>query len=206
VGGRIFVLSGPSGVGKSTIIREVRNRLEDLAFSISHTTRGPRDNERDGVEYYFVDVPTFRGMIDGGEFAEWAEVYGDFYGTSRAQIRQTTGRGRDVITDLDVQGALSLKRSVDESVLIFVLPPSLEALETRLRERGKDDPETIAKRIRKAEKEMESCPGYDFLVFNDRLETAVEEVAAIIRADRCRTARRIPELPFSTHCDEEKEE
>lgn len=192
--GRLYVVSGPSGSGKSTIIEQVRRRVKGLGFSVSHTTRGPRGSERDGVEYHFVEREQFEEMVEQGAFAEWARVYEDYYGTSLAEIRSKTSQGLDVIMDLDVQGAVNIRRRIKESVLIFVLPPSKDALECRLRERGTDEPSVIAVRVEKAAEEIAACSRYDYIIVNDRLEQAVEEMAAVILAERCRTASRLPEV------------
>jgi len=192
--GRIFVISGPSGAGKSTIIREVRQRLDRLGYSVSHTSRRPRGGETDGVEYRFVDRAVFRAMIDRNEFAEWAEVFGDYYGTSFRELEDKTSLGLDVIMDLDVQGARNMRRAVEDCILVFVLPPSMSVLERRLRERGTDDPASLARRIETAEVEIRSASRYDYLVVNDRLSQAAEEMTSIVRADRCRTERRLPGL------------
>jgi guanylate kinase len=194
VGGRVFVISGPSGAGKSTIIREVRRRVERLGYSVSHTTRKPRGTETPGVEYHFVDREAFRDMIERNAFAEWAEVFGDYYGTSFRELEEKTARGLDLVMDLDVQGAQNLRRSVKGCILVFVLPPSMKVLERRLRGRGTDDPAATARRIETASTEIRSAARYDYLVVNDLLEQAVEEMTAIIRADRCRTGRRLPGL------------
>ncbi|MCF8061288.1 MAG: guanylate kinase [Deltaproteobacteria bacterium] len=192
--GRIFVISGPSGAGKSTIIRDIRKRVDRLGYSVSHTSRRPRGVETDGVEYHFVDPDAFRAMIARNEFAEWAEVFGDYYGTSFSELENKTSRGLDVIMDLDVQGAASMRRAVKSCILVFVLPPSMEVLERRLRGRGTDDPAAVARRIERASAEIRRAPHYDYLVVNDRLTEAVEEMASIIRADRCRTRRRLHQL------------
>jgi guanylate kinase len=194
MGGRIFVVSGPSGSGKSTIIREVRNRIEKLTYSVSHTSRRPRPGETDGVEYHFVDRETFRSMIAGNEFAEWAEVFEDYYGTSHAELNDKSARGLDTIMDLDVQGALNMRRAVKDCVLVFVLPPSMKTLEERLRARGTDGDRAVRKRLEEASAEIRSARRYDFLVVNDRLRQAVQELESVILANRCRTDRRIAEL------------
>jgi guanylate kinase len=189
--GQIYVLSGPSGVGKSTLIRAVRERIEGLGYSISHTSRRPRGQERDGVDYYFVEREVFRRMIDQGEFAEWAEVYLDYYGTSFSSLKGPIDKGLDVIMDVDVQGAKNIQRTFKESVLIFVLPPSLQVLEERLKERGTDDKAALAKRIERASREIGNCVWYDYLIFNNVLEEAVQEASSIIIAERCKRAQRI---------------
>ena len=156
--GRIFVVSGPSGSGKSTLIREVRQKVSDLGYSISHTSRPPRGQEKNGVEYHFVSKENFQKMIDNGDFVEWAEVYQDLYGTSVSSLRSQITVGLDVIMDIDVQGARNIKDHFKEAILIYVLPPSLEILEKRLRERGTDDEKAIRTRLKKAgEGDQELC-------------------------------------------------
>ena len=189
--GQLYVFSGPSGAGKSTLIGAVRKRIPGLGYSISHTSRSPRGQEQDGADYFFVDREAFRRMIDQGEFAEWAEVYQDYYGTSFSSLREPMEKGLDVMMDVDVQGAKNIKRMFAESVLIFVLPPSLQVLEKRLKQRGTDDEAALEKRIERASREIRSCRWYDYLIFNDSLEDAVLEARSIIIANRCRRARRI---------------
>jgi guanylate kinase len=190
--GRIFVVSGPSGSGKSTLIREVRQRVSDLGYSISHTSRPPRGQEKNGVEYHFVSKETFQKMIDNGEFVEWAEVYQDLYGTSVSSLKSQITMGLDVIMDIDVQGARNIRDHFKEAILIYVLPPSLEILEKRLRARGTDDEKAIRTRVKKAAKEIRNCVSYDYLVFNDKLEDAVEELKSVLIAERCRKSVRLP--------------
>jgi guanylate kinase len=189
--GRIFVVSGPSGSGKSTLIREVRQKVPGLGYSISHTSRLPRGQEKNGVEYHFVSKENFQKMIDNGEFVEWAEVYQDLYGTSVSSLRSQITMGLDVIMDIDVQGARNIKDHFKDAILIYVLPPSLEILEKRLRERGTDDEKAIRTRLKKAGKEIKNCVSYDYLVFNDQLDQAVEEMKSILIAERCRKSVRL---------------
>jgi len=189
--GRIFVVSGPSGSGKSTLIREVRQKVPDLGYSISHTSRPPRGQEKNGVEYHFVSKENFRKMIDNGEFVEWAEVYQDLYGTSVSSLRSQITMGLDVIMDIDVQGAKNIKDHFKDAIRIYVLPPSLEILEKRLRDRGTDDEKAIRTRLKKAGKEIKNCVSYDYLVFNDQLDQAVEELKSILIAERCRKSVRL---------------
>ncbi len=189
--GGIYVVSGPSGVGKSSIIREARVGLDGLAYSVSHTSRKPRPGETEGREYHFVTRDEFRRMIGQGEFVEWAEVYGDYYGTSSFEIERKTGEGLDLVMDVDVQGAANIRSRFREAVLVFVLPPSMDALEERIKGRGADDPESMSKRLAKAAREMENASWYDYIVLNRRLDRASEEMASIVRAGRCRTSRRI---------------
>lgn len=191
IGGRIFVVSGPSGAGKSTLIREVREKVPDLGYSLSHTSRPPRGRETNGVEYHFVSKDDFRKMIDRGEFVEWAEVYEDLYGTSISSLRSQITMGLDVIMDIDFQGARNIKEHFKDAVLIYVLPPSMEILEKRLRERRTDDEKAVRTRLKKAGKEIMNCGSYDYLLFNDQLDQAAEELKSIVIAERCRTSVRL---------------
>jgi guanylate kinase len=190
-GGRIFVVSGPSGSGKSTLIRAVRQRVPDLGYSVSHTSRSPRGQERNGVEYHFVSKEDFQKRIDEEEFVEWAEVYQDLYGTSVSSLKSQIAAGQDVIMDIDVQGARNIKDHFREAILIYVLPPSLEILERRLRERQTEGEEAIRTRLKKAAKEIKNCVSYDYLLFNDQLDQTVEELRSILIAERCRKAVRL---------------
>jgi guanylate kinase len=190
--GGIFVISGPSGAGKSALITGLRGMLPDLGYSVSHTTRKPRGEEVNGIHYHFVDRETFEGMIHNGEFVEWAEVYKDFYGTSFSSLRGQKAQEVDMVLDVDVQGARNLRKHFKDSVLIYVLPPSMEVLERRLRERGTDNEEVIRKRIEKAAEEIKNCVWYDYLIFNADLEKAVEEAKSIVVSERCRRSRQLP--------------
>jgi len=192
--GRIFVVSGPSGSGKSTLIREVRQKVPDLGYSVSHTSRPPRGQEKNGVEYHFVSRKNFQEMIDKGDFVEWAEVYRDLYGTSVSSLRSQITIGLDVIMDIDVQGGRNIKDHFKDAILIYVLPPSLEILEKRLRDRGTDDEKTIRVRLKKATKEIKNCVSYDYLLINDMLDQAVEELKSILIAERCRKSVRLSKV------------
>lgn len=192
--GRLYVISGPSGAGKSTIIRLVRERVPGLGYSISHTSRAPRKGERNGVQYHFVDRNTFQKMIDQGAFVEWARVYQDYYGTSIEGLRGRLDEGLDVILDVDSQGAANIRKHFKESVLIYVLPPSFESLEKRLRGRATEDETVIRARFEQASGDIRNCARYDYLVFNDALDDAVRETEAIIIAERCRKSRRLPRV------------
>ena len=192
VAGSIFVITGPSGVGKSTIIKEVREMVPMLGYSVSHTSRKPRGAEVDGVDYHFVDRDTFARMIAEGEFVEWAEVYSDYYGTSVSGIERGTSQGLDIIMDVDVQGARNIQSSFENSVLVYILPPSMAELEKRLKARGTEEEEAVRRRLGKALKEMKHCLWYDYLIFNDELTRAVEEVRSVILAERCRLSRQLP--------------
>lgn len=192
--GDLFIVASPSGGGKTTIIRRVMAAMAERGwpsyFSVSHTTRAPREGERDGVDYHFVDRATFLTMVDRGDFLEWAEYVGNLYGTSREAVESQRAAGADVFLDIEVQGAEQVRQRVPEAVSVFVLPPSLEVLRQRLEGRGKDAPAVIEKRIRIATKEMARFPGFDYVIINDRLEEAVQALEAIVAAARFRTARR----------------
>lgn len=182
--GKIIILSAPSGTGKSTIIKELM-KAEDLGlgFSISATSRSPRPGETDGREYYFITPDEFARRVDAGEFVEWEEVYaGTRYGTLRSEVERVTGSGLNLIMDIDVKGALNIKRQFgDEAISIFILPPSICELESRLRGRATESDESLARRIQKAEYELGFADSFDRRVVNDDLDTAVAETAEIIR-------------------------
>ncbi|MCM1111296.1 MAG: guanylate kinase [Clostridium sp.] len=182
--GKILIVSAPSGCGKSTIIHELFDRGDlDLQFSISATTRQPRGSEQNGVEYYFLTEEEFRSRIAAGEFVEYEEVYpGRFYGTLLSEINRITGEGHNVILDIDVAGAVNLKRRFgDRAMSVFIMPPSVGELRRRLVGRGTDSPEAIDARVGKAEKEISFAPQFDHTVVNDRLDVAVEEIHTLIR-------------------------
>ena len=185
--GNLFVISAPSGAGKSTIIKVLKERIEGLGYSISHTSRKPRGNEKDGIEYHFLKKETFRSMIDAGAFVEWAQVYDDLYGTSFSSLDEQTASGLDVLLDLDTQGGKNIKKHFKKSVLIYVLPPSLDVLEKRLMARGTDAETVIKSRMKKTSSEIKQCVWYDYIIVNDDLEKAIKEAQAIILSVRCRT-------------------
>ena len=187
--GLLIVISAPSGTGKTTLVHMLLKEFPDLEFSVSYTTRPPRPGEVDGRDYHFVDRKTFERMIEEGDFLEWAEVYGNLYGTSRTQVLKALNEGKDVILDIDTQGALQVKKNFPEAVLIFILPPSLKELERRLRNRGTDDEETIERRLKTAREEIRRASLYDYIVVNDVLEVAYENLKSIIRAEKLRTER-----------------
>ncbi|NOY44222.1 guanylate kinase [Deferrisoma camini] len=188
--GLVLVISAPSGAGKSTLIRRLREAMPELGYSVSHTTRPPRPGERDGVEYHFVDRATFEAMRDRGEFAEWAEVHGNLYGTALTELRTAAEAGQDLVLDIDVQGALQVAQRLPHAVLVFVLPPSWEELERRLKARGQDDPEVIARRLANARQEVAEAPRYHYVVVNDDMGRCLEDLKAVVRAERCRPVRQ----------------
>lgn len=194
-GGRdpiVFIVSGPSGSGKSTLVREVLRTVPGLLFSVSYTTRAPRGAEREGEHYHFVSRAEFEERIRRDEFLEWAEVFGQYYGTHRSYLERAAAEGRDLVLDIDVQGARQLKRSVPDSVSVFVLVPSPEELERRLRRRSEDAEEAIRRRLGQAARELAAYVVYDYLLLNDEVEAATRRLAAIIEAERLRRSRMEP--------------
>ena len=187
--GLLIVISAPSGTGKTTLTHMLLKEFPDMEFSVSYTTRKPRPGEVNGKDYFFVDRETFERMIEEGDFLEWAEVYGNLYGTSKSQVLKALNEGKDILLDIDTQGALQVKKNFPEAVLIFILPPSFKELERRLRSRGTDDEETIERRLKIARVEVERAPLYDYIVVNDRLEKAYEKLKSIVIAEKCRTER-----------------
>jgi guanylate kinase len=190
--GNIYIFSGPSGAGKSSIIKDLMAGVAGLAYSISHTSRPPRHNETNGIDYHFVSESTFRRMIDEGAFVEWAKVYDHLYGTSAEELRSQTEKGTDVILDIDSQGAKNIRTCFKDSILIYILPPSLETLEQRLRSRATDSADVIDGRYKKAVSDLINCEWYDYLIINDDLWKAVSEVKAIILSSRCSNSRMLP--------------
>lgn len=178
--GKLFVLSAPSGAGKTTLTRALLAADPKLRFSISFTTRKPRGSERDGHDYFFVDHARFAAMIAAGELLEHASVFGQHYGTGRAQIETHTRAGHDVLLDIDWQGAHQVRRHMPASVLVFIMPPSLGELERRLRSRGTDTEEVIRRRLAEARAEMEHWPEFDYLVINDQREAALAALQGIL--------------------------
>ncbi len=185
----LLVVSAPSGAGKTSLCEWSITAVPDLAHSVSHTTRAPRPHEVDGRDYYFVDEPTFRAMAERGEFAEWALVHGGLYGTSWAVLEGHFAAGRDVILDIDTQGAALLRQRFPEGVFIFIVPPSWDALEQRLRQRHSDTEGDIRRRLERAREEIRHYAEYQYVIVNDDFARAAEDLKAIIFAERRRSCR-----------------
>lgn len=182
--GTLFIISAPSGAGKTTLARGLNEALPNTAFSISHTTRPQRRNESHGVDYYFVSEQEFREMVDRGEFLEYARVFGNWYGTSKAAVRELMEQGKTVLLDIDWQGARHVRRKMPNCLSIFILPPSLEELERRLRDRDQDTDDVIQQRMDQARDEMQHAEEYEFVVVNDDFERALRELCAIVSGER----------------------
>ncbi len=185
--GLVFVVSAPSGAGKTTLCRAVTDSLENLRHSISCTTRNPRPGEKDGRDYFFVTEEKFRNSVRAGDFAEWAEVHSHLYGTSRQALDEMVANGIDVILDIDTQGAKQIRKTYQKAIFLFILPPSLEILEERLRNRRSDDSDEIKKRMRQAREEIREYAMYDYIIVNRDFDKALNELRSIIVAERCRT-------------------
>nr|WP_325185489.1 guanylate kinase [uncultured Oscillibacter sp.] len=189
--GKTFIVSGPSGVGKSTVLKALLERRKNVYFSVSATTREMRPGEEDGVHYHFLEVDTFRQWIARGDFLEYAEYVGNFYGTPRQYVDEAMDRGEDVILDIEIQGAIQVKGKRPETVSVFIAPPSWAELERRLTERGTDSPEKIQKRLLRAKVEFQTAHTYDYFVINDSVESAVRELDAIMTAEHCKPRERM---------------
>jgi guanylate kinase len=208
--GILFIISAPSGSGKSTLVAQVRSLVEGLDFSVSYTTRAPRGSETEGREYYFTERETFRQMVENGEFLEWAEVFGNYYGTAQSALEHARTAGKDLLLDIDVQGAKQVIERLPEAVSIFILPPSPEVLEMRLRNRSEAEHMTsedvIERRLQQARNELEQVWDYKYALVNDVLDQATAEMRAIVLYERgvrdgvtavaesCRTDPRSPRL------------
>ena len=189
--GKLFIISGPSGVGKSTVLKALFREHPDLYFSVSATTRAPREGEIDGVHYRFIKSEQFLQMVQENEFLEYAEYVGNYYGTSMRVIREKLEQGIDVILEIEIQGAAKVREKMPEAVSLFLVPPSFEELSRRLRNRGTDSEEKIQQRLEAARREVREIEQYDYIVLNDTVDRAVEEILAILTAEGCRKERRL---------------
>lgn len=185
----LLIVSSPSGAGKTTLCGRLRGEFPDLRFSVSHTTRKPRPTEVDGREYHFVETPAFEHMIRAGAFVEWARVHGHLYGTSAKEIEIARATARGVLFDIDYQGARQIRACLPEAVSVFILPPSLAELERRLRGRGTEDESATRRRLENAKAEIEHYALFDYVIVNDDIERASEQLRGVVLAERCRRAR-----------------
>ncbi len=190
-GGLVFIISAPSGAGKTTLVRELIRQVPGLQFSVSFTTRLPRANEKEGEDYHFVSHSVFQKMIEKNEFLEWAEVLGNRYGTPRPDLKKLESEGMDLILDIDTQGAKKVKNAIARPVLIYLLPPSLKVLRERLINRGADSLERVKFRVSSARRDMEEAEGYHYVIVNDNVGEAVEKLKSIITAERCRRNKHL---------------
>lgn len=192
--GILFVVSSPSGGGKGTLIQRVLNKVSNLSYSVSFTTRAPRNGEVNGREYFFVTTERFQEMVAADEFLEWAHVHGKLYGTARRQVVHEISQGRDIILEVDVQGAASVRMLMADSVSVFILPPSFEVLRQRLEARGTDSPEELDLRLRNAPAELKDYSAFQYVIINDDAERAADQLTAIIQAERARLSRQGPRV------------
>jgi len=194
--GILFLISAPSGSGKSTIVNQLRSLVKDLQFSVSWTTRGPRGSEQESREYHFVTREEFQKMIDADEFLEYADVFGNYYGTARSSLTEAFSQGKDLLLDIDVQGAAQVREKIPDAVTIFLMPPSPEILATRLRNRSRAEgavlEPVINRRLARAKQEIENYRDYRYILVNDILDRAVEEMAAIVAAERIFRSKSVP--------------
>ncbi len=187
--GLLIVISGPSGAGKGTVCKALLKEVKDLNISISMTTRKPRVGEIDGINYYFVQENYFKKMVEERELLEYAKVYDNYYGTPKRKVLEKLNQGKDVILEIDIQGALKVKSQFSEGVFIFIVPPSMEELKNRIKKRGTETEEEVAKRFQSSYKEINYVSKYNYIVINDEIEKAVERVKSIIIAEKCRVDR-----------------
>ena len=188
--GALFVVSAPSGTGKTTLVKALTARDENVVLSVSHTTRSRHRGERDGVDYHFIDTPHFRSLIEEGVFLEHANVFGHLYGTSQESVYRELNAGRDVVLEIDWQGAQQIRKRIPGAVSVFILPPSRESLLARLKARGRDSEGTIAKRMRTAVSDLSHYREFDYVIVNDSIERATEDLACIVRAHRLANPRQ----------------
>ena len=182
--GRLYILSGPAGVGNGTVLRRAFEKLENIAYSVSCTTRAPRHGEKVGVNYVFMDEPSFKKMVSEGRFLEWANVHGHLYGTRKDIVEETLRQGKDVLLEIDVQGASQVKGKMPEAVMIFIQPPSFEELVRRLQKRGTEGPEELKLRISNAKTEMSHADEYEHMIINDKIEKAADDFIEIVKKYR----------------------
>ncbi|MBD9358785.1 guanylate kinase [Methylomonas albis] len=184
ISGKLYIISAPSGAGKTSLVKQLIAEMDDLAVSVSHTTRAMRSGEQDGVDYFFVSVEAFKTMNERQAFLEHAQVFDNFYGTAQQTVEDNLAKGLDVILEIDWQGAQQVRRMLPESLSIFILPPSIAVLSQRLQNRGQDNPEVIARRMRDAVTEMSHYPEYDYLIVNDDFSLALQQLKSIVIANR----------------------
>lgn len=188
--GRLYVISAPSGAGKSTLCSKIRERYPNIQYSVSFTTRSPRKNETDGIDYFFTDKNTFKKMAENNDFLEWAEVHGNYYGTSKKYIDEALNAGADIFLDIDPQGAMQLKTKLsDKAVFIFISAPSIKDLKSRLRKRGTDSEEIINTRLKNAKKEVEYFSDYDYVIINGDNDDAIKHLEAVYIAEKLKSSR-----------------
>jgi guanylate kinase len=192
--GLLIVLSGPSGVGKGTVCTSLRNSNPEIVYSVSATTRSPREGEREGINYFYKTQDQFRSMIEHDELLEWAEYVGNYYGTPRSFVNETIQNGNDIILEIEVQGALQVKERFPQGVFIFLLPPSLEELKSRITNRGTESQDLILNRMNVAVEELKLLEQYDYAVVNDDIGLACSRIHSIITAEHCRRERMLPQV------------
>jgi guanylate kinase len=200
----LFVITGPSGCGKTTLVRHVLENVENVRFSVSHTTRQKRNSEKEGKDYYFVPKSAFEQMIKEEKFVEWAVIHGNYYGTSKRELEKKGTMG-DLLLDIDVQGAEQIRSKLKRGVFIFILPPLFEELKARLEERGQESLDSIEKRLEIARKDIRFYPHFDYIIINDKVKKALKELEAIILSTRCRLDIKKKEIvPILRSFSEEK--
>lgn len=197
--GTLFIVTAPSGAGKTTLVSGLLERDPQVRLSVSYTTRAPRAGEVNGQHYHFIDVPGFRALRDKGEFLEWAEVHNNYYGTSKRWLEEQTRAGRDILLEIDWQGAQQVRKVFPKAVGVFILPPSVEELERRLRGRGTDSEDVIARRVLAARGEMRHVAEFDYVIINENLPAAIEDLVAVVRASRLRYANQEARQPAFFH-------